>query len=362
MTTRQDPRQRHRVAPDRTWSARLREPGWLLLPLRAFLGMTFCYAGLQKLANPTYLDAAAPTSVQAQMRTFAHTSPIGPLLGLTTHHAGTVGVLIAFGELGVGLGVLLGLWTRIAALGGMLLSVTFLLTVSWNTSPYYYGSDVVFLFAFTPFALAGGGGVLAVDAAVANLARRDMRLSARDGGPGRPLPAAVRRELDRRTLVRGGAAAGVVGAAALVLGGLTAAIGRLAGGTHTAPRAGSPAPAGPPTPAPSAAGPVSSGAPAGTPIAAVGRIPVGHALQFTDPTTHNPAWLVHESPQQFRAFSAICTHAGCTVDYDRAGRQFTCPCHGATYDARTGQVTGGPAPAGLPPITVRDVGGEVRAV
>jgi hypothetical protein len=32
---------------------RLRQPGWLILPLRAFLGVTFVYASLQKLANPT---------------------------------------------------------------------------------------------------------------------------------------------------------------------------------------------------------------------------------------------------------------------------------------------------------------------
>jgi len=37
------------------WAAQgLRQPGWVLLPLRAFLGFTFCYAGLQKLANPDF--------------------------------------------------------------------------------------------------------------------------------------------------------------------------------------------------------------------------------------------------------------------------------------------------------------------
>ena len=43
----------------------LRQPGWLILPLRAFLGVTFVYVGLQKLANPAYLDPTSPTSVQA---------------------------------------------------------------------------------------------------------------------------------------------------------------------------------------------------------------------------------------------------------------------------------------------------------
>ncbi|MDQ6875812.1 MAG: Rieske 2Fe-2S domain-containing protein [Actinomycetota bacterium] len=350
--------------PSGALADRLREPGWLLLPLRLFLGVTFCYAGLQKLANPTYLDVRAPASVAAQMQAMRHTSPIGPLLGVTAHHATTVGLLIAFGELAVGLGVLLGLWTRAAAAGGMLLSLSFLLTVSWNTTPYYYGSDIVFLFALSPLALGGSGGVLALDAAIAAVARRDLRLPVAAGGrTGRPVPAGLRRELDRRVLVRGAAVAAVTAAGGLVLGGLTALAGRLAGGTDRSPSriaAGGLSPATTPSgPAPAAG---ASAAPVGRPIASSGRIPVGHALQFNDPGSGGPAWLVHESPGNYRAFSAVCTHAGCTVDFDRQGKQFACPCHGATFDAGTGQVTGGPAPASLPAIPVRESGGEVRAI
>ena len=103
----------------------MREPGWLLLPLRGFLGVTFTFAGLQKLANPDYLNAHSPTSVAAQMRLLQDSSPIGPLIGLSTHAPLLVGLLIAFGELAVGVGALLGLSLRIAAAGGALLSLTF---------------------------------------------------------------------------------------------------------------------------------------------------------------------------------------------------------------------------------------------
>jgi hypothetical protein len=41
--------------------------GRALLPLRAFLGFTFCFAGLQKLAKPRFLDAADPASIQSQL-------------------------------------------------------------------------------------------------------------------------------------------------------------------------------------------------------------------------------------------------------------------------------------------------------
>ncbi len=41
--------------------------GWVLLPLRVFLGFTFSFAGLQKLANPGFFDASNPASIQAQL-------------------------------------------------------------------------------------------------------------------------------------------------------------------------------------------------------------------------------------------------------------------------------------------------------
>ncbi len=66
----------------------------------------------------------------------------------------------ASGEAAVGLGALLGLFTRLAALGGFLLELSLFLTVTWTTRPYYYGSDIGFAFAWTPLLIAGDGGVL----------------------------------------------------------------------------------------------------------------------------------------------------------------------------------------------------------
>ena len=101
------------------WRRQLAQPQWALLPLRAFLGATFTYAGLQKLADPGYLDPHNPTSAAHQMLLLRASSPIGPLLALSTHAPTLVSLLIAVGELAVGLGTLLGLWTRIAAAGGV---------------------------------------------------------------------------------------------------------------------------------------------------------------------------------------------------------------------------------------------------
>lgn len=63
------------------------------------------------------------------------------------------------------------------------------------------------------------------------------------------------------------------------------------------------------------------------------------------------------SDSSVHAFSATCTHQGCTVDSVRSG-VITCPCHGSRFDARTGAVVAGPAPRALPsvPVVVRNGG------
>jgi thiosulfate dehydrogenase (quinone) large subunit len=149
--------------------------GWALLPLRAFLGFTFCFAGLQKLANPGFFNAANPASIQAQMAGAARRSPIHALITPLSHHAVLIGAVIAVAEIAVGVGALLGLLTRVAAVGGLLLSLNLFLAVSYHTSPYYTGSDIVFIFAWMPLIVAGGGQ-LSFDAMIANLlAARHLR-------------------------------------------------------------------------------------------------------------------------------------------------------------------------------------------
>jgi len=57
------------------------------------------------------------------------------------------------------------------------------------------------------------------------------------------------------------------------------------------------------------------------------------------------------------AFSAKCTHMGCTVQ--PAGTELHCPCHGSKYNALTGAVIHGPAPRPLAKLAVRVANGEV---
>ncbi len=59
------------------------------------------------------------------------------------------------------------------------------------------------------------------------------------------------------------------------------------------------------------------------------------------------------------AFSAKCTHMGCTVA--PAGSELHCPCHGSKYNALTGAVLQGPAPQPLAKVDVQVVSSEVVA-
>jgi Rieske Fe-S protein len=59
-----------------------------------------------------------------------------------------------------------------------------------------------------------------------------------------------------------------------------------------------------------------------------------------------------------RAFSATCTHQGCTVSSVAQGR-IVCPCHGSVFDAATGAVVSGPATRPLPAVAVVIRNGQV---
>ena len=50
---------------------------------------------------------------------------------------------------------------------------------------------------------------------------------------------------------------------------------------------------------------------------------------------------------EYKAFSAVCTHQGCTVSSVEGGT-INCACHGSKFDIATGEVKGGPATKGLP--------------
>ena len=66
-----------------------------------------------------------------------------------------------------------------------------------------------------------------------------------------------------------------------------------------------------------------------------------------------PILIVRPSAGELRAFSAVCTHLGCLVEWRSAKGDIYCPCHGGRFDL-DGKVVGGPPPRPLPryPVSV----------
>jgi len=94
----------------------------------------------------------------------------------------------------------------------------------------------------------------------------------------------------------------------------------------------------------------------GAAIASESEVAPGSAFTFKD--SGNPAVLIHLKNGDFVAYSAVCTHQGCTVAYK--GGKLACPCHGSVFDpAKGAQVVAGPAPSPLPEIPVKVEGDEV---
>ena len=407
---KQSGRRRRRVYFDAPPPRALTLSGWALVPLRAFLGVTFCFAGLQKLANPNFFNANSPSSIQAQLIASIRISPLHELLGHLFRFAVPIGITIALAELAVGLGTILGLWTRVAAAGGMVLAFTLFLTVSFHSSPYYTGADIVFVFAWIPLILAGSGGVLSLDGVIAarvageydlgpptvvpirfalvqevcghyeNDACRAQR-GRRCNVHGCPFLSTDRtgrrsttseRDLDtvnRRTIVLGGATVVAAAAAGAVVAGTAAGLGRAVGGAKSpesqsvtlrpGPGESSASGAVPTTTAPEPSVPTTT-ALAGTPIGAASQVPVGGAGRFTDPKTGNPGLVLQPAKGHFVAYDAVCPHAGCTVGYSSAANLMVCPCHGSEFDPSTGAVVSPPASHGLTSIQVAvDANGEL---
>jgi Rieske Fe-S protein len=155
--------------------------------------------------------------------------------------------------------------------------------------------------------------------------------------------------LDRRCVLTVAAAG-----AAAALGGCASYGGQQA---PAAPASSAPASSAPASPASSGAADAASPAAAAGPvagIAALADIPVGGGKVFAAQSIV----ITQPAAGTVKAFSTVCTHAGCAVN-DVSGGTINCPCHGSKYAIADGSVTGGPAPRPLPPIAVTVKGGQV---
>jgi len=139
-------------------------PANLILPLRIFMGVTFLYAGIQHLTDPSYFDPSKPGYIGHLISQYAVGSPIHDfLLGVVAPNAVTFGYAVAVGESLIGVAVLLGFLFRIAVFFGLVLNFTFFLSATWNAFPFYFGSDIVFVFAWLTLLFTGPQARLSLD-------------------------------------------------------------------------------------------------------------------------------------------------------------------------------------------------------
>jgi Rieske Fe-S protein len=140
--------------------------------------------------------------------------------------------------------------------------------------------------------------------------------------------------LTRRAVVRGTLVA-VVGGVAGYLTARTSGVVGVAPGTTAANAYGPPA------------------GPGGRPLIALDQLRPGHAVVVAS----ERVVLARSADGAVHAFSAVCTHQGCTVGV--ADGTLACPCHGSMFNPDTGAVLQGPAGRPLPSVRVTVRNGKV---
>jgi nitrite reductase/ring-hydroxylating ferredoxin subunit/uncharacterized membrane protein YphA (DoxX/SURF4 family) len=264
---------------------------WPLRVMRLWLGGTWIYAGWDKASDPGFLTDGSPTFIGSQLAAYAQNSPIDFLLNRMIEHATQVGIFVMLSEFAVGFATLLWIAPTWAALGGFLTSLTLWLSSTWNIQPYFLASNSVYtVFWLTYFLFLYGS-------------RRKSNIS-----------------VDRRGFIR------ISSIAALTVA--TVGLGRLF---------------------PKSAAAMVSATPQN--IIEDSSLSIGETFNFTS-KSGSPA-VLFKSRTGVYAYSAVCTHEGCTVQYNSASKNLQCGCHGAVFDPESdGNALSGPTNKPLPKIKV----------
>ena len=263
---------------------------WPLRVMRLWLGATWIYAGWDKASDPGFLTSGSPTFIGSQLAAYAQNSPIDFLLNKILDHPTQVGILVMVAEFAIGFATLLWIAPTWAAFGGFVMSISLWLSSSWNVQPYFMASDSAYAILWLTYFLFLYGS------------RRKSNIS-----------------IDRRGFIR------VSSIAALAVVGV--GLGRLF---------------------PKKAAAVSAGP---AKIIEDSALAVGKIHNFTS-KSGSPA-VLFKSKTGVYAYSAVCTHEGCTVQFNSASKNLQCGCHGAVFDpGKDGTVVTGPTNKPLPKIKV----------
>ena len=98
--------------------------------------------------------------------------------------------------------------------------------------------------------------------------------------------------------------------------------------------------------------------PSRTSSGGAGRVQAGTTADFPAGSgqvvaiNDKPVIVVNTAQGEMKAYSAICTHLGCIVEWDQRRQFILCPCHDGRFNPVNGAVISGPPPAPLPQLAV----------
>ena len=287
----------YRRATQKSIADSWRAQSWAIRVLRAWLSITWIYAGWDKATDPGFLTKGATGFIGDQLAGYSTNSPISWLFSNLSEQAIAVGLFVIFSEFAIGIATLLWIAPTSAAFGGFLTSIILWLASTFYVSPFFLASNTAYAILWLVYFLTLVGNRRTVDIA-----------------------------LDRRGAIR---------ISALSLGAVAAA---LVGKAFTKVSETS-----------------NTTVTGSSQIIELAKINIGETHQFAL-SDGMPAILFRTKTGVF-AYSATCTHEGCTVAYQSSNKSLYCPCHGAEFDPfKNGDVITGPTRDALPTVKVKITG------
>ena len=270
-----------------------RAQSWAIRVLRAWLAITWIYAGWDKATDPGFLTKGETGFIGDQLIGYSTNSPISWLFNNLSDQAIAVGIFVIFSEFAIGIATLLWIAPTSAAFGGFLMSIVLWLASTFYISPYFLGSDTAYAVLWLVYFLTLVGNRRTVDIA-----------------------------LDRRGAIR----VGLLSVAAIASGLVGKAFAKVSEKPNT----------------------TVSGT---SQIIELSKINVGETHQFA--LSNGMPAIIFRTKTGVFAYSATCTHEGCTVAYQSSNKSLYCPCHGAEFDPfKNGGVITGPTRDALPTVKV----------
>jgi thiosulfate dehydrogenase [quinone] large subunit len=270
-----------------------RAQSWAIRVLRAWLAITWIYAGWDKATDPGFLTKGETGFIGDQLIGYSTNSPISWLFNNLSDQAIAVGIFVIFSEFAIGIATLLWIAPTSAAFGGFLMSIVLWLASTFYISPYFLGSDTAYAVLWLVYFLTLVGNRRTVDIA-----------------------------LDRRGAIR----VGLLSVAAIASGLVGKAFAKVSEKPNT----------------------TVSGT---SQIIELSKINVGETHQFA--LSNGMPAIIFRTKTGVFAYSATCTHEGCTVAYQSSNKSLYCPCHGAEFDPfKNGGVITGPIRDALPTVKV----------